>query len=192
VFSSAGAWGKKNIFKIFDFLHSLPFICQRQAQVGRQNLTSRKAIGLAKEHQEMKVMSIVRWNPWREFDDFFPRLAPPSESLAGSEWLPAVDISETDTAYHIDLEIPAIARDDVNVAVKDGVLTVTGERKVEKQTDGKTHRVERQYGKFARSFRLPENVDDGSISAKAKDGVLYVVVSKKEQEQPRQIEVKVH
>ena len=78
-------------------------------------------------------MSIVRWNPWREFDDFFPRLSAPSESLSTSEWLPAVDISETDTAYHIDVEIPAIAREDVNVAVKDGVLTVTGERNVEKR-----------------------------------------------------------
>ncbi len=136
-------------------------------------------------------MSIVRWNPWREFDDFFPRLSAPSESLASSEWLPAVDISETDTAYHIDMEIPAIAREDVNVAVKDGVLTVTGERKVEKETEGKQHRIERQYGKFSRSFRLPENVDEGSISAKSKDGVLYVVVSKKEKAQPRQIEVKV-
>ena len=137
-------------------------------------------------------MSIVRWNPWREFDDFFPRLSAPSEGLASSEWLPAVDISETDAAYHIDMEIPAIARDDVNVAVKDGVLTVTGERKVEKETDGKQHRVERQYGKFSRSFRLPENVDESSITAKSKDGVLYVVVNKKEKEQPRQIEVKVH
>ncbi len=136
-------------------------------------------------------MSIVRWNPWREFDDFFPRMATPSENLSTSEWLPAVDISETDTAYQIDVEIPAIAREDVSVAVKDGVLTVTGERKVEKETDGKRHRVERQYGKFSRSFRLPENVDEGSISARTKDGVLYLVISKKEKEQPRQIQVEV-
>tara|TARA_B100000676_G_scaffold299734_1_gene344465 strand:+ start:217 stop:639 length:423 start_codon:yes stop_codon:yes gene_type:complete len=140
----------------------------------------------------MIVMSIVRWNPWCEFDDFFPRLSAPSESLSTSEWLPAVDISETDTAYHIDVEIPAIGREDVNVALKDGVLTVTGERNVEKKPDGKRHRVERQWGKFSRSFRLPENVDEGSISAKSKDGVLYLVVNKKEKEQPRQIEVQVH
>jgi HSP20 family protein len=140
----------------------------------------------------MNVMSIVRWNPWREFDDFFPRMASPGEGLAASEWLPAVDISETDAAFHIDMEIPAVARDDVNVAVKDGVLTVTGERKVEKETDGKSHRVERQYGKFTRSFRLPENVDEGSISAKTKDGVLYLVVNKREKEQPKQIEIQVN
>ena len=76
-------------------------------------------------------MSIVRWNPWREFDDFFTNVAAvPSEHLARSEWLPPVDISETETEYRIDVEIPAVARDDVTVAVKDGVLTVTGERKV--------------------------------------------------------------
>ncbi len=138
-------------------------------------------------------MSIVRWNPWREFDDFFTNVsAVPSEHIARSEWLPPVDISETETEYRIDVEIPAVARDDVAVSVKDGVLTVTGERKVEKDTDGKRHRVERQYGRFSRSFRLPENVDEDHISASSRDGVLYLVVSKKEKEQPRTIEVKVH
>jgi HSP20 family protein len=138
-------------------------------------------------------MSIVRWNPWREFDDFFTNVAAvPSEHMARSEWLPPVDISETETEYRIDVEIPAVARDDVAVSVKDGVLTVTGERKFEKDTDGKRHRVERQYGRFSRSFRLPENVDEEHISASSKDGVLYLVVSKREKEKPRTIEVKVH
>jgi HSP20 family protein len=138
-------------------------------------------------------MSIVRWNPWREFDDFFTNVAAvPSEHIARSEWLPPVDISETETEYLIDVEIPAVARDDVAVSVKDGVLTVTGERKFEKETDGKRHRVERQYGRFSRSFRLPENVDEEHISASSKEGVLYLVVSKREKEKPRTIEVKVH
>ena len=140
-------------------------------------------------------MSIVRWNPWREFDDLFTSTnmgTLPSENLSRSEWLPAVDISETDDEYKIDVEIPAIARDDINVSVKDGVLTVTGERKVEKDTDGKTHRVERQYGRFSRSFRLPENVDEEGIGASSKDGVLYLVVAKKEKEGPRSIDVQVH
>jgi len=138
-------------------------------------------------------MSIVRWNPWREFDDIFTNMGVlPSENLSRSEWLPAVDISETDTEYRIDMEIPAVARDDINVSVKDGVLTVTGERKVEKDTNGKTHRVERQYGRFSRSFRLPQDVDEEHIAATSKDGVLYLVVTKKEKEKPRQISVKVH
>ncbi len=138
-------------------------------------------------------MSIVRWNPWREFDDLFTNMAAlPSENLSRSEWVPAVDISETDDQFKIDVEIPAIARDDIIVSVKDGLLTVTGERKVEKETDGKMHRVERRYGRFSRSFRLPENVDEESIAAASKDGVLSLVVAKKDNESPRNIVVTVH
>lgn len=138
-------------------------------------------------------MSIVRWNPWREFDDIFTNMvASPSENLSRSEWLPAVDISESADDYKIDVEIPAIARDDITVSLKDGVLTVTGERKVEKDANDKTHRVERQYGRFSRSFRLPENVDEEGIRARSKDGVLYLVVAKKEKEGPRSIDVEVH
>ena len=138
-------------------------------------------------------MSIVRWNPWREFDDLFTNMAAlPSENLSRSEWVPAVDISETDDQFKIDVEIPAIARDDINVSVKDGLLTVTGERKVDKETDGKMHRVERRYGRFSRSFRLPENVDEESIAAASKNGVLSLVVAKKDNESPRNIVVKVH
>ena len=138
-------------------------------------------------------MSIVRWNPWREFDDLFTSMAAlPSENLSRSEWVPAVDISETDDQFKIDVEIPAISRDDINVSVKDGLLTVTGERKVEKETDGKMHRVERRYGRFSRSFRLPENVDEESIAAASKDGVLSLVVAKKDNESPRNIVVTVH
>jgi HSP20 family protein len=137
-------------------------------------------------------MGIVRWNPWRECDDFFTSIAgPPSEHLARSEWLPPVDISETDTQYQIDVEIPSVARDDVNVSVHDWVLLVAGERRVEKETDDKRHRVERQYGQCTRSFRLPENVDEESIAASFKDGVLYLVVAKKDKDQPRTINVKV-
>lgn len=138
-------------------------------------------------------MSIVRWNPWREFDDLFTTMATlPGENLSRSEWLPAVDISETDAEYRIDVEIPAVARENINVSVNDGVLTVAGERKVEKDADGRTHRAERQVGRFSRSFRLPENVDEQDIGATAKDGVLYLVVAKKEKEQPRSIDVQVH
>ena len=138
-------------------------------------------------------MNTVRWNPWREFDDLFTRVSGvPSENLARSEWLPPVDITETATDYRIDVEIPAVAPADVDVSIKDGVLTVTGERKAEHDEEAKRHRVERQYGRFTRSFRLPENVDEEAIQATARDGVLYLVVSKKEKATPRRIEVAVH
>ncbi|MCZ6658838.1 MAG: Hsp20/alpha crystallin family protein [Gammaproteobacteria bacterium] len=138
-------------------------------------------------------MNLVNWSPFREFDDLFsrfPTLA--SENLARSAWLPPVDISETEDAYQIEIEIPAVAGDDVSVSVKDGVLSVTGERKFEKEIEGKRHRVERRFGKFTRSFRLPENVDEESISATSEAGLLRLVISKREVEGPRMIEVKVH
>lgn len=136
-------------------------------------------------------MSIVHWNPWREFDELFTRVAGwPGESLARTEWLPPADITETDDAYRIDLEVPAVAADDVDVSVNDGVLTVSGERKSETESDeGKRHRVERRWGTFSRSFRLPENVDENGIEARCRDGVLYLTVAKKEKAQPRRIEV---
>ena len=141
-------------------------------------------------------MSIVRWNPSREFDEFFNRFvgnrqSNSDENLASSDWSPAVDIRETDESFEIDLEIPAIAAADVKVTVKDGVLSVTGERKYEKEVKGKVHRVERQYGRFVRSFRLPETADEGRIHANAKDGVLYQKVAKRAEVKPRAIEVTV-
>lgn len=140
-------------------------------------------------------MSIVHWNPWREFDDLFTRVsAAPGEALARSEWLPPVDITETESAYRIDVELPAVSAEQVDVSVKDGVLTVSGERtgqseSTEGSAAGKRHRVERRWGKFSRSFRLPENVDEESIEARHRDGVLYLTIAKKDKAQPRRIEV---
>ncbi len=138
-------------------------------------------------------MSIVHWNPWRELDDIFNRVAgAPGEPLARGEWLPAVDITETAKDYRIDLEIPAVPAANVDVSVKDGVLTVSGERHAEQVSEeqGKRHRVERRWGKFSRSFRLPENADAESIEANVRDGVLYLVIPKQDNAQPRRIEVR--
>lgn len=145
-------------------------------------------------------MSIVHWNPWRELDDAralltqrgrsHPLARSAGEARAPSGWLPAVDISETENAYRIELEIPSVPVEDVNVSVKDGVLTVSGERNGESESgEGKRHRVERRRGRFSRRFRLPENVDESAIEARARDGVLYLSIAKKEQPQPRRIEV---
>ncbi len=134
-------------------------------------------------------MSIVHWNPWRELDGLFAR---PAEMPARAEWLPPVDITETENAYRIDMEIAAVAAEDVSVSVKDGVLTVSGERKSGRDAgegEGRRHRVERHWGKFSRSFRLPENADQDGIEARARDGVLYLTVAKKEKAQPRKIAV---
>ena len=141
-------------------------------------------------------MSIVRRNV-RDFDDLFNWLGDLTrsnwgESTEASDWMPPVDIRENDEGYRFELEVPAVLGSDVKVTVKDGVLVVSGERRYEKETNDKVHRVERRYGRFTRSFRLPENADESKIDASAKDGVLTLKVAKREEVKPRAIEVKVH
>ena len=133
-------------------------------------------------------MSLVRFSP---FDDLFRTFANVGEPVGRDEWLPAVDIVENERAYEISVEVPAVARENINVSLKDGVLTVSGERSREKVDGERSHRVERQYGKFVRSFRLPENIDEDGISARSDNGVLHLSIAKAEKAQPRQIEVQV-
>ena len=109
-----------------------------------------------------------------------------------AEWAPTVDITEDEKNYIIKAELPDVKKEDVHVRVENGVLTITGERKAEKEEKNKKyHRVERSYGSFARSFTLPENVEAEKVSAAYKDGLLTVTVAKSEKAQPKQIEVKV-
>jgi HSP20 family protein len=103
-----------------------------------------------------------------------------------------VDIVETDDEYLIKAELPEVRREDVKVSVENGVLTIRGERKLEKEANGKKlHRVERYYGSFLRTFVVPDNVDETKVRAEFKDGVLNVHLPKSEKAKPRAIEVKV-
>jgi HSP20 family protein len=98
-----------------------------------------------------------------------------------ADWHPAVDVAEEDGAYLITADLPDVPKEDATVMVKDGVLTISGERKREKTEEDKKkkyHRVERSYGKYQRSFRIPENVDPAAIEANFKDGVLTVRMPK--------------
>jgi len=114
------------------------------------------------------------------------------ENLTVTEWAPAVDISEDDKEYVIKAELPEIKREDVKVKVENGVLTLAGARKLEKEEKGKRyHRIERAYGSFTRSFSLPDDADGDKVTANFKDGVLRVQVQKSEKARPRAIEVKV-
>lgn len=153
----------------------------------------------------MNMNALTHWNPLRELEDFQSRILkafnPSSvcrggdnqESLAVAEWMPLVDIGEDDDEYHITVELPEVTKDDVKVTLENGVLTVTGERKFEKEVKNKKwHRVERAYGKFARSFSLPDDGDAEKVNADFKDGTLKVRVAKKEAARPKQIEVKVN
>lgn len=146
-------------------------------------------------------MNIVRWEPFRAMEEAFgrmpalfdrwPRL---SEENGDSrlEWAPSVNISETDTEYLIRAELPAVAKEDVQVTFDDGMLTVSGERKQRKEEKTeKFHRVESFYGKFSRTFTLPENVDSAAIRAESKDGVLAIHVPKSKVEKKQATQIKV-
>ena len=139
-------------------------------------------------------MNVVRWSPFREFDSLFQAMERPSAPVRRADWLPLVDIRETPREYQIDVEVPAVASEDLSVSVADNVLTVSGERKsvVEaEQEEGRVHRTERRYGKFVRSFQLPKDADANAISATNRDGVLYLKIAKQIGDNARIIEVKV-
>ena len=146
-------------------------------------------------------MNIVRWNPFRELEDIQTRLNrffddTPVRSRNGdlffSDWAPAVDIEETDKEYLIKAELPEVTKENVKVEMLEGVLTIEGERKREKEEKGKKfHKLERSYGKFVRQFALPVEVDGGKIQAEFKDGMLNVHLPKTAAAKPKGIEVKV-
>ncbi len=148
-------------------------------------------------------MNLVKWDPFRELEDVSKRLnrifgQPPARTESGSEmlampdWAPSVDISETDAAYLVKAEIPGVKKEDVKVTIQDGMLTIQGERKQEKEEKGKKfHRIERCYGSFMRSFRVPDGADEGKVKAEFKDGMLNVTLSKSEKAKPKQINVSV-
>ena len=138
-------------------------------------------------------MNVTRWNPFAELDEFLGRTKGlTADDRGGSVWQPRVDIRETDSAYLFDVEVPAVAREDLSVSVRAGVLSVSGERAVsEDDSEGQVHRRECRYGKFTRSFRLPNDADEDEVNASSKDGVVTVSVAKRKQSQPRAIEVAV-
>lgn len=138
-------------------------------------------------------MNVVRWSPFREFDNLLQAFDRPVAPVRRADWLPLVDIRETEHEYQIDVEVPAVAADDLAVSVADGVLTVSGERKSVDSTessDSRVHRVERRFGRFTRNFQLPEDADHEAISAESKDGVLYLKIAKRASATPKEIEVK--
>lgn len=93
---------------------------------------------------------------------------------------PAADASSDDDAYRITLELPGVAEDDIHLGVKDGVLTVKGEKSSERSEEGDTwYFTERQYGSFSRAFRLPVDADEGAIKADLRDGVLTVTLPRR-------------
>jgi len=146
---------------------------------------------------------LIRWSPQtdlfrsrldRLFDQAFNEfVAPESRSGVAStlDWMPAVDIRESDDALTLFVEIPGLSKDDVSITLEKNVLTISGERKFEKDVEKESyHRIERAYGSFSRSFSLPANVQTAKVDASFVDGVLTVTLPKSEEAKPRQIEIK--
>lgn len=148
--------------------------------------------------------AITTWNPFREMEDMQERilramnrtsLRPSGDArqpAVAAVWAPAVDISEDADGYLIKAELPEVAKEEVKVTVESGVLTVSGERKLEREeTDRKYHRIERSYGSFSRSFAMPEDADPDHVTAEFKEGLLQVRLPKSAASKPKQIEVSV-
>ena len=142
-------------------------------------------------------MNITHFNPFKEMDDFFGRFRQPqtgdifSQDMTRSDWVPAVDVTESDDEFLITVEIPQVDKDDIKVEVQDHMLNIKGERKYENE-DKKAHRIERFYGSFQRSFKLPDNVEEDHIHAEYKDGMLYVNMPKMEKALPATHEITIN
>lgn len=133
---------------------------------------------------------LVRWDPFEEMNRLHDRVLS-GRGFAKQPLQVAVDIREEDDAFVLDAEVPGLSADEVEVDIDKNVLSIRGERKVDKEeNEGAYRRVERRYGSFSRSFSLPETVDSEKISADLKNGVLCLRLPKKEAPTPRSISVK--
>ena len=141
-------------------------------------------------------MNLIRIRPGRELLDVHDevnRLLPFTPSLDSTAFLPPVDIEETESGYTLKMDVPGIKPEDLKVRVVDAVLTIEGERSLERPADpkGRTHRAERPGGSFSRSFTLRAPVNAAAIQASAKDGVLEVTLPRAAEAMPREIKVEV-
>jgi HSP20 family protein len=140
-------------------------------------------------------MNLMRIDPFRDLDRLnralgsaFGRAEREDETLAA--WAPPVDIHEEKDRIVITAELPGLKENEISITTENGMLTIGGERKFEKEENGKNyHRVERTYGRFARSFSLPNNVDREKIGAKFSNGLLQIELPKREDAKPRTIRI---
>ena len=148
-------------------------------------------------------MFVTKYDPFSELNELrkgfkymnalINSLEGTGEEAALNAFVPAVNSREDDKAYYVEVDLPGIKKEDIDINVEDNVLTISGERKVKEETKEEDYyKVESRYGKFSRSFTLPEKVDVDNIHAESKDGVLEVVIPKIEEKEnkPKKIEVK--
>lgn len=128
------------------------------------------------------------------FDDFWRPMAPARvRGESGGAFAPALDVSETENEYRVRADLPGVKKDDLDISIQDGVLTINAETRQEdeEKKNGRVIRQERRYGKFVRSMRLGDSVDIDNVKADYTDGVLNLVLPKSEQVRPKRIDVKV-
>jgi HSP20 family protein len=155
-----------------------------------------------KKSEDIEVWRpFARWSPFQEMEEMVERMGRlmgrwpgevKREAMTVAEWVPLVDITEDDKEYLVKAELPEVKKEEVKVTVEEGVLSIHGERNVEKEEKGrKFHRIERAYGSFERSFTLPDDADATRITSDFKDGVLKVRLPKSPTAKPKAIEVTV-
>ena len=141
-------------------------------------------------------MSVTKWNPFREFSkvpsrlEFFGRDW--ETLLPATTWNPSVDILENGREVIVTADLPGVSANNIELSLQNNILTVRGERHFEKETKEENYRcMERQYGSFSRSFALPVVVNEDTVTAEYKDGILKVVLPKREERKLRPIKVAV-
>ena len=135
--------------------------------------------------------AVAGWDPFRELDELTQRVNSLWEANLGGDlhgWAPLADVEETDDAYVVEIDLPGVKRDDVDIQLTDRQLTVSGEIK-EKERTGILRRRTRRVGQFQYSVTLPADVDADKVSAHLDEGVLTVRVPKPEQAKPRRIPI---
>lgn len=138
---------------------------------------------MAVERQEIR-------NPWSHLNQELQRLMGEQSNIVTSDWAPVVDIKEETDRFVLHADLPGVERDAIDITMEDGVLSIRGERRLEEAGEnGQYKRVERAHGTFYRRFSLPDTADPDGVSARCNNGVLEVVIPKREQVRPRRIEV---
>ncbi|MCB1188647.1 Hsp20/alpha crystallin family protein [bacterium] len=126
----------------------------------------------------------------RMFERFFGEMMPAETRPSGSVWSPSVDVKEDEQQFTVLVELPGLKSSEIEVQVENNVLFISGERRMEEKKEGENwHFVERSYGSFSRSFRLPKNVDSEAVKASYTDGMLSISIPKAEEARPRKVEI---
>jgi HSP20 family protein len=127
----------------------------------------------------------------KRFSDIMDEFFNDAVSANNDSFVPSIDVSETEDQFVIEAELPGMAKGNININLENGRLAISGERRLESEEEGKTfHRVETKYGSFNRSFQLPDNIDEESINASYKNGLLHISIQKSASKVKKQIEIK--